>query len=143
LLDDVLLDGKAIKIISMLLGSLPRQHRYRLIFMTRPTAEIAASQQKMIERRQTQGTSGDVAIIAVKLQQHRDEVLKWLESRKFIDLLIVEYPQLVSHPDEQARRVAQFLGPERIPHPERMSESVDPDLYRQKVRIPKSVGRVE
>ena len=135
LLDDVSLDGRAIKIISMLLGSLPRQHNYKVIFMTRPTIEIAASQQKMIERRQTAGAAGDIATIAAKLQQHRDEVLKWLESRKFIDLLIVEYPILVAEPVEQARRIAEFLGPQLIRLPERMARPVNPDLYRQQGRV--------
>ena len=80
LFDDESLDGKAVKVISMLLAGLPRKHRYKLIFMTRPSIEIAASQKKMIERLGTEGATGDLGEIAVQLDQHREHAQKWLAS---------------------------------------------------------------
>ena len=50
LLDPPELDGRVIKVISMLLNKMPKQHDYKVIFMQRSVAEVAASQQKMIDR---------------------------------------------------------------------------------------------
>ena len=47
LLDDEAVEGRAIKCISMLLPQMPAQHEYKVIFMTRPIAEVVASQQAM------------------------------------------------------------------------------------------------
>ena len=47
LLDDETVKGRAIKCISMLLPTMPLQHDYKVIFMTRPIAEVVASQHAM------------------------------------------------------------------------------------------------
>ena len=44
-------EGKAVKVISQLLLSLPAQHEYRVIFMQRPLPEVMASQDEMLRRR--------------------------------------------------------------------------------------------
>ena len=46
-------EGKAVKVISQLLLSLPAQHEYRVIFMQRPLPEVMASQDEMLRRRGT------------------------------------------------------------------------------------------
>lgn len=43
-------EGKAIKVVSILLPSLPREYRYRVIFMDRPVAEVVRSQERMLQR---------------------------------------------------------------------------------------------
>ena len=45
--------GKVTKVISMLLPSLPRGHRFRVIFMGRPIDEVISSQERMRHRRDT------------------------------------------------------------------------------------------
>jgi len=50
LLDDEAVKGRAIKCISILLPSLPAKHQYKVIFMTRPIAEVVASQHQMMNR---------------------------------------------------------------------------------------------
>lgn len=42
--------GRVTKVISMLLPSLPRRHRFRVIFMNRAIEEVAASQQTLRQR---------------------------------------------------------------------------------------------
>jgi hypothetical protein len=59
LLDDAKVEGRAIKCISMLLPALPTKHRYKVIFMIRPIAEVMASQQAMTSRLGTKGASLD------------------------------------------------------------------------------------
>src|ERR1700758_4513342 len=44
-------EGKAVKVISQLLLSLPPEYEYRIIFMQRPLPEVMASQDEMLRRR--------------------------------------------------------------------------------------------
>ena len=46
-------EGKAVKVISRLLLSLPERHEYRVIFMQRPLPEVLASQEVMLRNRGT------------------------------------------------------------------------------------------
>ena len=135
LFDDANLDRQAIKVISMLLPGLPTSHRYKIVFMSRPVEEIAASQHKMIERLGTQGSSNDIQQIADHLASHRKQVLAWLESRKFLDLLIVEYPNLLANPAAEIARVIDFVGDDILVDSQAMQNSIRPELYRQRAQL--------
>jgi predicted AlkP superfamily phosphohydrolase/phosphomutase/tetratricopeptide (TPR) repeat protein len=130
LLDDQDLEGKAIKVISMLLPALPRRHRYKVIFMNRPADEVAASQHRMIERLGGPGTCITVEDMARQLREHREQVEQWLAQQRNFELLMVDYPELIVHPAAQAQRVVEFLGTKLLPYGERMSQVVRPELYR-------------
>ena len=132
LFDNPDLEKRAIKVISMLLAKIPLDHRYKVVFMSRPVEEVVASQQKMIARLGTTGGETEGDDMAANLALHRENILKWLESRKFIDLLVVDYPSLISDPAKVAIDVAEFLGPQLISQPENMAAVVKPELYRQK-----------
>ena len=81
--------GRAIKVISLLLPALPRQHRYKIIFMQRPVEEVAASQLRMLQRRFPGKTHASPEKMAASLRAHRDETLKMLRRVQGIDLLEV------------------------------------------------------
>ncbi len=137
LLDAEGCDRCAIKCISALLRHLPRQHRYRVIFMSRPADEIARSQRRMIERRGTAGMSGTDDEIAASLKRHREDTLRFLrENPATFDVLLVNYPNLIADPEAVADRVAAFLGPELLPHPEALPGAVNADLYRNRSGAP-------
>lgn len=123
------LENQAIKIVSMLLPHLPYAHRYRVLFMTRPIEQVVASQQAMIARRGTAGSAPEE--LPQQLAQNRMAARHWLESHPRVDWLEIDYPTLVSSPEEVIPLIAEFLGPERLAHPERMADVIDPDLYRQ------------
>jgi tetratricopeptide (TPR) repeat protein len=132
LLDEEGLEDKAIKAISMLLPSLPKAHRYKVIFMMRPVEEIVASQAKMIERLQTEGAELDKAQLTQRLQLHCNQALKWLTANERIELLNVDYPALVSDPQDQVQALIKFLGEEREIDPSVLAGVVDASLHRQK-----------
>ncbi len=133
LLDEPGLEQRAIKVVSALLPQLPKAHRYRVIFMSRPVEEIARSQARMIAHRGSTGAEGTEAEIAAALRSHRDTTLAMLQrSHANFDLLEVDYPSLVADPAPWAARVAEFIGPELLPHPERMTGAVRRDLHRNK-----------
>ncbi len=127
------LDKKAIKVISMLLQKLPPNHDYKIIFMTRPVEEVVESQAAMITRLNTEGANLDSEQIERGLASHRQEILGWLAGVPRIKHLVVDYPTLVESPEEIIQSIAEFLGPEILPNPERMISAVDPSLYRRRV----------
>lgn len=133
LLDEPGLESRAIKVISMLLPSLPRRHRYRVLFMQRPPEEIARSQAKMIARRGTGGIPGEEEAVAEKLRAHREDVLRYLRNLPDIySVLEIDYPSLVAEPENWTTRIADFVGAESLPSLERMAGVVRRDLHRNK-----------
>ena len=74
-------EGKAVKVISQLLLSLPSQHLYRVIFMQRPLPEVMASQDEMLRRRGTFDPSEDNSVVARAFQDHLSDVYAWLNGK--------------------------------------------------------------
>ncbi|HZP17091.1 MAG TPA: hypothetical protein VFB00_03930, partial [Terriglobales bacterium] len=90
-------EGKAVKIISQLLLSVPRGRSYKLIFMERPLPEVLASQEEMLKRRGTAGNE-DPAQLSSAFRDHMREVVAWLEQRDDIPICRVGYRRLLGDP---------------------------------------------
>ena len=107
-------NGKAIKVISMLLPSL-QAARYKVLFMDRPIAEVVASQVKMIRRRETitgkTGPAVDPDQMAQMLAEHRESLIQQMKGAKGFELLIVDYPDLVRSPDTWIEKIHAFGSP--------------------------------
>jgi len=123
-------EGKAVKVITQLLLSVPRGHDYKLIFMERPMPEVLASQDEMLKRRGT-APSADHALLTNAFRDHMRQVTAWLEQRNDIPICRVGYRKLVSDPESCAQMVRVFLGLEL--NVEAMAQQVDPSLYRNRV----------
>ena len=137
LLDEPGLERQAIKVVTALLPSLPRGHRYKVIFMSRPVEEIVRSQAKMIARRGSVGAEQSEELLAPNLQKHRDDTLAGLRREpKVFEVLEVDYPALVADPATWATRVAEFVGADRLPQPERLAGAVRTDLHRNRAAAP-------
>ena len=124
--------GKAVKVISMLLPGLPVSHRYKVIFMNRPVAEVAASQAKMIERRGAKNAPSVSAPDELErlLTAHRDQTLRGLRQTPCFELLVVDYPELVRNPDESIAGILRFLGGSLDAGA--MARVVRPELHRNR-----------
>lgn len=123
--------GKAVKVISMLLRSLPRRHRYKVIFMRRPVAEIVASQRKLRERIGGGAPpEQDAARLANIQEAHAAEILDALRHAPNVELIEVGFRDLIADPLDGARRVAAFLGDGFAGDPMRMAAAVKPELAR-------------
>jgi len=112
--------------VSALVTALPTYHRYKIIFMRRPIQEILASQHRM-RFGKTPSTS-DERMVAI-LRKHEEQTLVALRARQ-IELLEVDYSNLVRDLLRYRDLLSEFLGPERLPHIERIAEVVRPDLRR-------------
>ncbi len=123
-------EGKAVKVISALLESLPASHTYKVIFMQRQMSEILASQQQMLVRRgETPGQIDDVEMARL-FEKHLANVQGWLEKQKNMTVLTVSYAELIQDPEMQIEAVVRFLG---LPlNLQAMLAVPDPALYRNK-----------
>jgi hypothetical protein len=123
-------EGKAVKVISQLLLSLPAQHEYRIIFMQRPLREVMASQDEMLRRRGNFDPGEDNSVVARAFQDHLSDVYGWLNGKPYIQVSRMQYHVVLRDPKETAENVAKFL---QVPlDVEAMAKQVDGTLYRQR-----------
>ena len=122
--------GKAVKVISRLLVELPKEYRYRVVFMERDLDEVLASQQRMLERRgRADGGAADPELKRL-FQKHLGEVARWLAEQPNFAVLHLSYNEVLAQPGPKSREVALFLG--NAVDWVKMSAVVDQRLYRQR-----------
>ncbi len=122
-------EGKAVKVITQLLLSLPPGRSYKVIFMERPLPEVLASQDEMLRRRGS-NDSVDPALMASAFRSHMKEVVAWLEQREDIPMCRMGYRKVLSDPSGSAKTVRDFLDVDL--NVEAMAREVDLSLYRNR-----------
>ena len=122
-------EGRAIKVISMLLPWLPGWHRYKIVFMDRPIDEVNASHARMLVALGQQ-PAADPGRMAQTLEAHRRATLDLLASRANTQVLVVNYPDLVRNPDAWATRIADFIGSGTDPM--KLKSPIAPELHRHR-----------
>jgi hypothetical protein len=122
-------EGKAVKVISQLLLSVPRGRDYKLIFMERPLPEVLASQDEMLKRRGS-SDSVDRVTLTSAFRDHMKEIITWLEERDDIPVCRMGYRKLLSGPIEGAKTIQTFLNLDL--EVKAMALQVDPSLYRNR-----------
>ena len=122
--------GKAVKIITQLLPALPMTFRYQIIYVERDLDEVLASQRRMLARngRTAKHISDDQLRRTFAAQTNR--IRRWLAKQSNIELLAVNYRDVVADPLASASAMANFLGGNC--DVERMAAAVDPTLYRSR-----------
>ncbi|HJO39443.1 MAG: sulfotransferase [Vicinamibacterales bacterium] len=122
--------GKAIKIISFLLSSLPDAHHYKVIFMHRALQEVMASQSKMLDKRgEEQGEDDDDAALIASYKKDVEKTKRLLDRRPCFDVLDVDYKAVLDDASGQAERIATFVGSLDA---SAMAAVVDQQLYRNR-----------
>jgi LPS sulfotransferase NodH len=122
-------EGRAVKVISQLLLSVPKGRNYKLIFMERPLPEVLASQDEMLKRRGSPQPV-DPALLTSAFRDHMKEIVAWLEERDEIPVFRMGYRKLLSDPARCAGMVCDFLNLEL--NVTAMALQVDPALYRNR-----------
>ncbi len=123
-------EGKAVKVISLLLFDLPATHRYRVIFMLRNIDEILASQRNMLRRRGVPEGGPDDAQMRRHFETHLTKVRRHVDAATTMETLYCRYNDLLADPPTAVAEIAAFLG--GSPDQARMIAAVDPTLYRQR-----------
>lgn len=131
--NDWLTDGvdKCVKVIAQLIQHLPENLDYRIIFMQRDMDEVLASQSRMLDRLNAAQQSEDETLRKAYNVQ-LNQLDRWLNARDNIDLLYVDYDQVILDPETTASALSQFNHKTMdIPA---MCTAVDPALYREKAK---------
>jgi hypothetical protein len=123
-------ESKAVKVISLLLLSLPEGHEYRVIFMQRPLTEVLASQEVMLHHRGTAKPGADASVIAAAFEKNLRAVNAWLDSKSYIKTLRVSYHEVLRDAEDVGQKLIQFLGISL--NVEAMTGQVDATLYRNR-----------
>ncbi|MGH9359541.1 MAG: sulfotransferase domain-containing protein [Terriglobia bacterium] len=123
-------EDMVVKIISMLLPSLPQNHSYKVIFMERPLSEVAASQAAMIHKLGTQGAGLAPESLARTLEAHLKQIKASLKLRPEIGVCWMDHHRVLDDPRSAAITIQKFLNtPLDVAA---MTAQVDPSLYRQR-----------
>jgi hypothetical protein len=123
-------EGKVVKIISLLLLSLPEGHEYRVIFMERPLTEVLASQEVMRRHRGTVTPGASAALISSAFEKNLRAVHAWLDSKAYVKTLRVPYHEVLRDAESIAQKITQFLAIDL--NVQAMSQQVDSTLYRNR-----------
>jgi len=121
--------GKAVKIISFLLQYLPANYHYKIIFMRRAIDEILASQTQMLTNRKESKKTDDENMVET-YQEHLKRTRVWLANQNNMQILYIDYNELIKSPRFQIEKVFDFLA---LPLDlQKMLEVPDASLYRQR-----------
>lgn len=119
-------EGKAVKVISQLLQYLPDTFTYKIIFMQRDLVEILQSQQKMLKKDASTFPMG----LAETFKKQLLKTESWLNGQPNMEVLYVNYKDIIEQPEEQSENINSFLGLDL--DTKNMAEAIDRKLYRNK-----------
>jgi hypothetical protein len=123
--------NKVIKVIANLLFHLPSKHNYKVIFMLRHLDEVLVSQQHMLIRKGKRSAVNYNTNLAESYKNTLEKARIWASECQNVDLLYMNYNDVISDPAKEAKRIAGFLGKEMDIG--KMAEAVDKKLYRTKI----------
>lgn len=123
--------GKAVKIIAQLVGHLPDKFNYKIIFMDREISEVLASQQIMLGKEDHVEAKAFPVGLAETFKKQVEKMDAWVESQANIEIMRVNYSDVINNPEEEAENICAFLG--QSLDIKAMAEVVDPNLYRNKM----------
>jgi hypothetical protein len=123
--------GHAIKAIHVLLYHLPRQYRYRILFMRRDLGEVIASQETMLQRLGAAPGAMDPKVLACHFETQLQQAEAWVLRQSNMSLIDLDYAEVVHDPSATACQVAKFLGGGL--DTAKMAAAVEPALYRQRL----------
>jgi Sulfotransferase family len=121
--------GKAVKMVYLLVYDLPPDVEYRMLFMHRNIDEVLASQKAMLDRLGKSSTIPD-ARMATLFGNHLVKFAAWAKERPNIQVLDVNYNDMVADPGPIVAGIDRFLGGGL--DTEAMAQAVEPGLYRNR-----------
>lgn len=122
-------EGKAVKMVSMLLYELPKGRQYQVVFMRRAMPEILASQKKMLLRRDANMVVDDAEMKQL-FEGHLKNITAWLGEQSHLKVIEVWYNDMLKQPAAEAKRLNTFFG--GTLDEAAMSAVVDETLYRNR-----------
>jgi len=127
-------EGKAVKVVHLLLPHLPADREYRIIFMQRDLTEVIASQRAMLQQQGRPAATLPDSKLGELFEKQLADVRQWLSRHPNFQVLILQHRNVIEMPLIAAKQIADFLG--GALDPERMAAAVEPSLYRQRQEQP-------
>lgn len=121
--------GKAVKVIAPLLQFLPKDHKYKIIFMRRAMSEILASQKQMLIRRGKDIDGVPDETMARIFDKQVNDILAWIKASPNLMSLEIPFTEVIASADPVIAKIKLFLQLEI--ETEKMAQVVNPNLYRQ------------
>ncbi len=123
--------GKVVKVVAHILPALPRDQRYRVVFVWRDMREILRSQKAMLERL-GQGADREMKNLARTYATQLKHVTSWLAAAPNADVLFLAFDDVVKQPEVAVRQLDGFLpGALDVAAGAAMVRAVEPALRRQ------------
>ncbi len=130
--------GKVVKVVSSQIVFLPRGRNYRIIWMNRSIEEVSHSQRAMLARLSPGHEAASLGDMAGELGKHGHQVLQGLESgaaEGMLSLLKIDYRTCLQRPTDVSTEIAGFLNMEATQVQRALTESVNSNLYRSRLRL--------
>jgi hypothetical protein len=121
--------GKAIKVISHLLQSLPLDNYYKVVLCERDLGEVLSSQSVMLQRRNEHNPIDDDEARA-HYERHLAHIRIFMKVKRNMEFLAVRYDEAIRDPRTFAQRLDGFLGGHL--DVDAMVAVVDSKLYRNR-----------
>ena len=118
-------EEKVLKVIAFGLQYLPRGN-YKVVYMDRNIEEILDSMEKMMDTKDEEREGTKSAFMKLNEKTKND-----IGQRDDMDVLFVNYNEILSDPEEQLGKVQSFFEEKNLDLT-KMVEAVDNRLYRQK-----------
>lgn len=122
--------GKVVKIVTGLIMYLPSDYKYKIIFMQRAMNEVLSSQKKMLGRLGKEDDKIADDKMAKIYQEHLKQVNAWIAKQPNIEVLYVNYNDMIDAPFASLTNVNGFLGGEM--DVDVMAGVINKDLYRER-----------
>lgn len=119
-------EDKVIKVVAQLLKFLPKEYRYKIVFMTRNIDEVLASQNVMLKRNKLTTKKG----VRKSFEAELKKLDTLLDHEPGIEVLKVAYSDVIQSPKEEALKIESFLGKKL--NVKQMVEQVEANLYRNR-----------
>ena len=119
-------EGRSVKVVSSLLKHLPEDRQYKIIFMRRPIDDVLASQEKMLINLGKGADSANDEQLKSLYQKHLNTLSQWLKQRPNVDVLHVDYADVLNKPASNIDTIADFLKIKA--NKKVMIRCVDPDM---------------
>ncbi len=122
---------KAVKVIVPLVMQLPDAYQYKIIMVHRDMDELLRSQQKMLGHNRAVRENAYPVMLAEAFKKQLEKTDVWLKSHPNVEVLHVNYADVINNSSEQAEAICAFLDEEL--DLDAMAAAVDSKLYRNKV----------
>ena len=127
-------EGKAVKVVHLLLPHLPSDREYRVIFMHRNLTEVIASQRAMLQQQGRPVATLPDSKLGEIFEKQLAEVRQWLSQNPNFQVLNLRHRNVIEMPLTVAQQITAFLGGDF--DPKRMAAAVEPNLHHHRQNKP-------